>query len=68
MSQNKAKTPTNDSPPTYDKTQIMGLIRAMSTEQRETLLRKVASPTKGKECVVVDDRDPSFQSDDKEYF
>jgi hypothetical protein len=66
MSQNKAKTP-NDSPPTYDETQIAGLIRAMSTEQRETLLCKVASP-KGKEHIVVDDRDPSFQSDDEECF
>jgi hypothetical protein len=67
-SQTKAKTLTDESPPTYDKTQIAGLIRAMSTEQRETLLRKVASPTKGKERIVVDNRDPSFQSDDEECF
>jgi hypothetical protein len=68
MSQNKAKTPKNDPPPAYDETQIAGLIRAMSTEQRETLLLKVTSPSKGKECIVVDDRDPSFQSDDEECF
>jgi hypothetical protein len=64
-SQNRAKTP-NDSPPMYDETQLAGLIRALSTEQRETLLSKIASP-KGKERVV-DDRDPSFQSDDEECF
>jgi hypothetical protein len=58
----------NDPPPAYDETQIAGLIRAMSTEQREMLLHKVASPNKGKERVVVDNRDPSFQSDDEECF
>jgi hypothetical protein len=61
----KAETP-NDSPPTYDETQLAGLIRALSTEQRETLLSKLASP-KGKDHVV-DDRDPSFQSDNEECF
>jgi hypothetical protein len=64
-SQTHAKTP-NDLPPTYDETQLAGLIRALSTEQRETLLSKIASP-KGKERVV-DDRDPSFQSDEEECF
>jgi hypothetical protein len=64
-SQTRAKTP-NDSPPTYDETQLAGLIRALSTEQRETLLSKIAGP-KGKERVV-DDRDPNFQSDDEECF
>jgi hypothetical protein len=68
MSQNKAKTPKNDLPPAYNETQIAGLIRAMSTEQRETLLSKVASLSKSKECVVVDDRDPSFQSNNEECF
>jgi hypothetical protein len=63
--QNRAKTLSN-SPPTYDETQLAGLIRALSTEQKETLLSKIAS-SKGKECVV-DDRDPSFQSDDEESF
>jgi len=53
-------------PPTYDETQLAGLIRALSTEQRETLLSKIAGP-KGKERVV-DDRDPNFQSDDEECF
>jgi hypothetical protein len=66
--QNKAKTPKEDPPPTYDENQIAGLIRAMTTEQREMLLSKVASSNKGKGCTVVDDRDPSFQSDDKECF
>jgi hypothetical protein len=65
MSQNHTKTP-NDSPPTYDETQLVGLIRALSIEQRETLLSKIASP-KEKERIV-DDRDPSFQSDDEECF
>jgi hypothetical protein len=64
-SQKRAKT-LSDSPPTYDETQLVGLIRALSTEQRETLLSKIASP-KGKDRVV-DDRDPSFQSDDEECF
>jgi hypothetical protein len=64
-SQNRTKT-LSDSPPMYDETQLAGLIRALSTEQRETLLCKIASP-KGKEHVV-DDRDPSFQSDDEECF
>jgi hypothetical protein len=63
--QNRAKTPS-DPPPTYDETQLTGLIRALSTKQRETLLSKIANP-KGKERVV-DDRDPSFQSDDEECF
>ena len=58
--QNKVKTPKDDPPPAYDENQITGLIRVMSTEQRETLLSKVASSNKGKECIVVDDRDPSF--------
>jgi hypothetical protein len=67
-SQNKAKAPKDDPPPAYDKNQIASLIRAMSTEQRETLLSKVASSNKGKGHTVVDDRDPSFQSDDEECF
>jgi hypothetical protein len=66
-SQNKAKTPKDELPPTYDENQIAGLIRAMSTKQRETLLSKVASSNKGKE-YIVDNRDLSFQSDDEECF
>jgi hypothetical protein len=66
-SQNKAKTPKDKPPPTYDENQITGLIRAMSTEQRETLLSKVASSNKGKERIV-DNRDLSFQSDNEECF
>jgi hypothetical protein len=64
-SQNHTKTP-GDPPPMYDETQLAGLIRALSTEQRETLLSKIASP-KGKERVV-DNRDPNFQSNDEECF
>jgi hypothetical protein len=67
-SQNKAKTPKEDPPPIYNENQIAGLIRVMSTKQRETLLSKVASSNKGKGCIVVDDRDPSFQSDNEECF
>jgi hypothetical protein len=66
--QNKVKTPKEDPPPAYDENQIAGLIRAMSTKQRETLLSKVTSSNKGKGRAVVDDRDPSFQSDDEECF
>jgi hypothetical protein len=42
------KTTTKDDPPPYDENQIAGLIRAMSTEQRETLLSKIASSGMGK--------------------
>jgi hypothetical protein len=66
--QNKVKTLKKDPPLAYNENQITGLIRAMSTQQRETLLSKVASSNKGKECKVMDDRDPSFQSDNEEYF
>jgi hypothetical protein len=66
-SQNKAKTPKDDPPPAYNENQIAGLIRAITTKQRETLLSKVAS-SKGKGRAVVDDRDPSFQSDNEECF
>src|SRR5947209_4881767 len=47
-SQNKAKTIKEEPPPAYDENQITGLIRAMSMEQREVLLSKVASSNKGK--------------------
>jgi hypothetical protein len=67
-SQNKVNTSKDDSPPTYNENQIAGLIWAMSTEQREMLLSKVASFNKGKGCVMVDDREISFQSDNKECF
>jgi hypothetical protein len=66
--QNKAKMPKEAPPPAYDENQIAGLIRAISTEQRETLLLKVASSNKGKGCTVVDDRDPNFQSNNEECF
>jgi hypothetical protein len=58
--QNKAKTPKKDPSLAYDENQITGLIRVMSTEQRETLLSKVASSNKGKGYNMVDDRDLSF--------
>jgi hypothetical protein len=59
-SQNKAKAPKDDPPPAYDENQIAGLIRAMTMEQRETLLSKVASSNKGKGHTIVDDQDLSF--------
>jgi hypothetical protein len=39
----------------------------MSTEQRETLLSKIASSNKGKEREE-DHKEPSYQSDDEEGF
>jgi hypothetical protein len=56
-----------DDPPPYDENQIAGLIHAMSTEQRETLLSKIASSGKGK-GKQDDDKELSFQSDDDEGF
>jgi hypothetical protein len=44
-----AAAPNQDDPPPYDENQIAGFIRAMSTEQRETLLSKIASSNKEKE-------------------
>ena len=45
----------------------MGLIRAMTMEQCEGLLGKIASKGKGKANKVVDDRKPEFK-DSKEDF
>jgi hypothetical protein len=60
-------TVNKDEPPPYDENQITGLIRAMSTEQRETLLSKIASSNKGK-GRQEEDKEPSYQSDDEEGF
>jgi hypothetical protein len=40
----------------------------MSTEQRETLLSKIASSGKGRGKQKEDDKEPSYQSDDEEGF
>ena len=54
-------------PPAYSEDQVAGLIRAMTTEQREGLLGKIASKGKGKANKVVDNREPEFE-DSKEDF
>jgi hypothetical protein len=70
-SSNKGKEttaePNKDEPPPYDKNQIAGLIQAMTTEQRETLLSKIAKSNNGKEREESH-KEPSYQSDDEEGF
>ena len=51
-----------DAPPSYDEDQMAGYIRAMTLEQKETFLTKIAS-SKGKKQQVVDDRDPESDED-----
>jgi hypothetical protein len=63
-----AATVNKEEPPPYDENQIAGLIRAMSTEQRETLLSKIASSNKEKGKQEEENREPSYQSDDEEGF
>ena len=65
---NTTATVNKDDPPPYDENQIAGLIRAMSTEQRETLLSKIASSEKGKGRQEENNKEPSYQSDDEEGF
>ena len=43
--------------------QLAGLIRSLSTDQRENLLEKLAFQDKGKKPEVVDDREPDYNSD-----
>ena len=52
-----------DSPPAYTEDQLIGLIRSLTTNQRENLLGKLAFKDKGKEPEVVDDREPEYDSD-----
>ena len=62
-----AAGPNKDEPPPYNENQIAGLIRAMTTEQRETLLSKIVSSNKGKD-QEESHKEPSYQSDDEEGF
>ena len=57
-------TSTNqaDSPPAYMEDQLAGLIRSITTDQKENLLGKLALKTKGKETEVIDDREPEYDS------
>jgi hypothetical protein len=57
-----------DEPPPYDENQITGLIRAMSTEQREMLLSKIVNLGKEKGKKEEENREPSYQSNDEEGF
>jgi len=61
-------TSKNDTPPMYNEDHIAGLIHAITTEQWEVLLGKVASNGKGKSKGVMDDREPSFDSDNKDFW
>jgi hypothetical protein len=56
-----------DDPPPYDENQIAGLIRTMTTKQKETLFSKIASTNKGKEREESH-KELSYQSDDEEGF
>ena len=58
---------TSEAPPTYSEDQVAGLIRAMTTEQREGLLGKIASKGKGKTNRVVDDREPEFEDSEEDF-
>ena len=60
-------TSKSDAPPVYNEDHIAGLIHAMTMEQQEILLGKVVSNGKGKSKGVVDDREPSFDSDNKDF-
>ena len=52
----------SDSPSVYTEDQLAGLIRSLSTDQRENLLEKLAFQDKGKKPEVVDDREPDYDS------
>jgi hypothetical protein len=41
------------------------MIRAMSTDQKENLLTKIASKDKGKKRQIVDDRDSDEEGSDE---
>ena len=60
-------TAKDDPPPAYDENQIAGLIRAMTVEQRETLLSKIVT-SKGKGRDMTDDTQPSFLEEDNKGF
>ena len=51
-----------NAPPSHDEDQMAGYIRAMSLEQKEQFLTKIAS-TKGKKRQVVDDCEPESDED-----
>src|SRR5579863_8779976 len=60
---------TSKAPPAYSEDQVAGLIRAMTTEQREGLLGKIASKGKGKNKAnkVVDDCKPEFEDSEEDF-
>src|SRR5579863_6461261 len=58
---------TSEAPPAYSEDQVAGLIRAMTTEQREGLLGKIASKSKGKASKVVDDHEPEFEDSGEDF-
>ena len=56
-------TKQSDSPPAYTEDQLAGLIRSLSIDQKENLLKKLAFQDKGKKPEVVDDRELDYDSD-----
>jgi hypothetical protein len=54
-----------EAPPAYSDDQLAGMIRAMSTDQKENLLTKIASKDKGKKRQIVDDRDSDEEGSDE---
>ena len=54
-----------EAPPAYSDDQLARMIRAMSTDQKENLLTKIASKDKGKKRQIVDDRDSDEEGSDE---